>query len=178
MIEVARAVQAFSSANDVLISYSPWVVVDRAKGSELIACRIRRPREPSQKDAVLTVRLDQLRRYGDLCWIKEGGTLLHKGKYADAGLGRESRAWKVAQRLWHHLQNGHIPETVQIWPDEAFERERCRAFEEKHPDVWRALITAGGFKAFNEGKLALVKRFGWLTDKELASIRHRGRKFV
>ncbi len=127
---------------------------------------------------MLTVRVEATRRYGDLAWIKDGGALLHKGRYSDAGLGRDSRAWRVALRLWGHLLEGRIPSTVEIWPDEVFERDRLRAFEEAYPDVWRELITQNGFKRFNDGKLDIIRRFGRLTDAEIASIRGRKRKLV
>lgn len=173
MIGLARPVGPFTSPAQVFASHGHWVVVERATGRQLLGCRIRYPREGGNKDAVLTVRVEGERRYVDICWIKPGGELLHKGRWTGQNVGRETRYWRLVKWLWERLQDGRIPSTVEIWPDGAFERERCRTFESAYPDVWRALITQTGFKRFNENKLELIKRFGWLTDKEIASIRSR-----
>jgi len=181
MIEIARAFEPFERADDVLASDTHWVVVERSSGKHLIACRIRRVRETmgeTRKDDVLTVRVDADRRYLDIAWIKQGGSLLHKGRWTVSSLGPDSRPWRIVLRLWGHLVEGRIPNSVEIWPDEAFERDRLRTFQEAHPDVWRELITQSGFKRFNEDKLALVRRFGRLTEAELESIRRRKRKQV
>jgi hypothetical protein len=177
MIEIARAIDPFERANDVLASREAWVVVERATGKQLIACRIRPARETAGKgkDDTLMVRVDVDRRYHDLCWIKEGGRLVHKRSWTSQVVGERSRYWAIVQRLWGHLIEGRIPSSVQIWPDEAFERERLAAFEAAYPDVWRELITLSGYRKFNENKLELVRKFGRLTDKEIASIRERGR---
>lgn len=178
MIEIARTFAPFSGANAVLASREAWTVVELASGRHLIACRIRQPRETQGegKDAVLTVRVDVDRRYVDLCWIKTGGRLLHKGKWTQANVGPGSRSWAIVQRLCGHLIEGRIPATVEIWPDEAFERDRLAAFEAAHPDVWRELITLSGYRKFNENKLELVRKFGRLTEAELAAIRKRAEK--
>jgi len=171
MIEVAKEVRPFVKADEVLAYDGCWAVMLRESGEPLIACRIRRPREGSDKDPALTVRIDALRRYGDLCWIQASGRLWHKGRYAHAALGQDSREWRIAVRLFDHLAHGVIPQAVTIVPDEAFERERCLKFQLDHPDVWQWLIGKTNNRPFNEKKIALIKRFGWLTEGELASIR-------
>jgi hypothetical protein len=167
MIEAAREVRPFVKADEVLAYDGRWAVVANATDTILIVCRIRRPAE---KDSILTVRIDALRRYGDLCWIRGDGSLWHMDRYADAGLAKDSRAWRIVKRLWPYLARGEIPASVTIFPDEFFERGRSRAFQVKYPEVWRRLISAGPYKRFNDSKLELVRRFGDLTDAERATI--------
>jgi hypothetical protein len=169
MIEVAKEVRPFVKADEVLASDGRWVVIVRATGAHLIACRIRRPL--SRKSAVLTVRIDAARRYGDICWIRGDGSLRHKGLYAHAALGYDSREWRIVQRLFANLVRGTIPDTVTIVPDEAFERERCLKFQLEHSDIWQWLILKDGHDQYHKSKLALIKRFGQLTEAELQSIR-------
>lgn len=172
MIEFAPSPsKPFASAGDVLASIDPWSVVEISTRKAVIACWIR-PAKVAGRDATLKVRVarEAGRRYGDIAWLKRD-RLIHKGQYADPALSVESREWRIVERLWRHLSGGAIPDSVKIWPDDALARQRRKRFEADYPDIWAKLIAKGPHRKFNDDKVRMIDRFGWLTENEIASIR-------
>jgi len=163
-----RGWKPITSADDALHAFSGFVVLRRTNGEHLGVVRVRLPGPKARgHDRVWQVVYET--KFCDVAWERAAGWLQHMGIYA-GDIDMESRGWRLIEWLSRALLSGRIPSTVELWPNEAFAQGRREAFAHDYPGVWAKLIAPGRHKAWNKPKIALIERFGRLSDKQMAAI--------